>query len=178
MTVIPAEQPRYDLMQEAVERYIKNEKPTSIAREMGISRKQVLDYIDEWKESAVNQELMRDRVQELIATMDEHYSTLIRKFYEIVEEVDAFDTSNAAMLAQKANALKGIAELERQRIDTLQKSGLLDAADMGAEVARMEEKHAILIDILQNDLCRVCKPKVMERLSSVTGQPTVIVTSE
>lgn len=162
-------------MQQVVELYIKNENPTAIARQLGIPRKNVLDHIDDWRRGAVGTELMKDRVEELIATMDEHYSSLIRKYYEIIDEVDSTSESNAAMIAQKANAIKGIAELERQRIDMLQKSGLLEAADMGDEIAKMEEKHAILIDILKNDLCDVCKPTVMQKLSQVTGRPTVIV---
>ena len=177
MSLLPAEQPRYEEMAQVVERYIKNENPTSIARELGISRKDVLNHIDEWRNGAVGQEIMRERVEELIATMDHHYSSLIRKYYEIIEEVDAGEQTHQLM-AQKANAIKGIAELERQRIDMLQKSGLLEAADMGAEIAAMEEKHAVLIDILKNELCSVCKPRVMSRLSEVTGKPTVIVNGE
>lgn len=175
MSLLPAEQPRFEEMAQVVELYIQNENPTAIARQLGIPRKEVLNHIEDWKNGAVGQEVMKERVEELIATMDAHYTSLIRKYYEIIEEVDSQPQSNHQMMAQKANAIKGIAELERQRIDTLQKSGLLEAADMGAEIAAMEEKHAILIDILKNELCEVCKPRVMQRLSDVTGQPTVIV---
>lgn len=180
MSLLPAEQPRYEEMAQVVELYIKNENPTAIARHLGIPRKEVLNHIDEWRNGAVGQEVMKERVEELIATMDEHYSSLIRKYYEIIEEVDNYvgESVTHQLMAQKANAIKGIAELERQRIDMLQKSGLLEAADMGAEIAAMEEKHAVLIDILKTELCDVCKPRVMQRLSQVTGQPTVIVSGE
>lgn len=171
--LVPLDAARFEEMRDVVELYIKNENPTSIARELGISRKQVLMHIEDWRTSAVGTEVLKERVEELIATMDEHYSSLIRKYYEIIEEVDASQGGHQ-MMAQKANAIKGIAELEKQRIDMLQKSGLLEAADMGAEIAEMERRHEILIGILKEDLCATCKPIVMAKLRQVTGQVTVV----
>src|SRR6478735_10468757 len=75
-------------MSKVVELFAKNVKPAQIARETGIKLKDVKNYIVEWKETAVGSELMMERMEELLASMDEHYSVLISKFHEIVDEVD------------------------------------------------------------------------------------------
>lgn len=166
---------RYERMYEVVELYLKSENETKIAKALGIPRKEVLGLLDEWRHSAVASEYIKDRVEELMRVMDEHYSSLIRKYYEIVDEVDSLPGPSAQMLAQKANALKGIADLENKRIETLQRSGLLDAADLGNEIAEMERQRDIILDILQNDLCETCSIHVSRRMGEVLGQPQPLV---
>lgn len=173
-------------MQTVVELYIKNVNPTAIAKQVGIRRVDVLHYIEEWKKASVGSEVMRDRVEELIATLNDHYSILIQKSYEVIEEVDMVwegedeeaykryekkwgTMSRAQMLSQKMSAIKTIADLESKRIDVLQKAGLLEAADLGDELAQMEEEKAIIARVLRDDLCPVCKPKVLGALVGVLG---------
>lgn len=175
MSLMPVEQPRWEEMQKVVELYIQNVNPTKIAKEVGIRRVDVLKHIDEWKASAVGTDVMKDRVEELIASMDKHYSMLIQKAYEIVDEVDTLRNSEketmtrSQMLSQKKGALDLIAKLEKDRIDVLQKSGLLEAADLGDELAQMEEEKEIIINILTNELCPVCHPKVMAKIAAAIG---------
>lgn len=188
VSLLPAEQPRFDEMQQVVELYIQNVNPTKIAKQVGIRRVDVLAHIEEWRKSAVGSENMKDRVDELIAGMDEHYSMLIQKAYEIIEEVDDLKNdgketmTRSQMLSQKKGALDLIAKLEKDRIDVLQKSGLLDAADLGDELAAMEEQKQLILEILSDELCDHCKPKVMGRLAGAmnnnSSSQTVVVVSE
>lgn len=197
MSLMPAEQPRFEEMQQVVELYVQNVNPTAIAKRLGLRRVDVLDHVDEWKRSAVGMDVMKERVETLIAGMDEHYSNLIRRAYEIVEEVDAVyemddeeeekhskrwgTMSRAQMLSQKKSALDLIAKLEKDRIDILQKSGLLEIDALGDELAQMEEEKQIILDILQNDLCDHCKPKVMGKIGAMlsdNAKGTVVVVSE
>jgi len=41
---------------------------------------------------------------------------------------------------------------------------------MGDHVADMEEKMGIMVSILRNDLCPVCKKTVAQKLQQVTNQ--------
>jgi len=120
--------------------------------------------------------------------MDEHYSLLIRKAYEIIEEVDRplddeekrkETMTRSQMLSQKKGALDLIAKLEKDRIDILQKSGLLEIDALGDELAEMEEQKQVILEILEYDLCETCKPKVMSKiakmLSDKAGDSVVIV---
>lgn len=181
------ESPRFEEMQQVVELYVQNVNPTEIAKRLGIRRVDVLNHVEDWKTSASGMDVMKDRVETLIASMDEHYSTLIRKAYEIIDEVDRLANSDketmtrSQMLSQKKGALDLIAKLEKDRIDILQKSGLLEIDHLGEELAQMEEEKAIILDILQNDLCPACKPKVMAKLGAVlsdNAKGTVVVVSE
>lgn len=170
---------RFEEQKKVIDLYAQNINPTQIARELGLRRVDVMKHIEDWHASISGMEFMKDRVEELIGLMDEHYSLLIRKAYEIVKEVDEGNDgeSHAGHMwqAQKLAALRAIAEFEKQRIDVWQRSGLLDAADMGEELADMEEQKKLLLDILQKDLCEKCHPKVMAQLAGRMGKDTVIV---
>jgi hypothetical protein len=187
MTLLPTtntEVERFTEMSEVIEAYLIDKKnPTQIARESGLRRVDVINHIEEWKRTAVGTDLMKDRVEELIATLDQHYNKLIQKTYEIIEEVDRESElekstmTRAQMLSQKLGALKAIADFEAKRIDVLQKSGLLEAADLGDELAAMEEQRDAILTIMEDELCSACKPKVLGRLAAlITGnQPVVVV---
>jgi hypothetical protein len=86
---MPLESPRYEEGNAVLELYFANVGPYAIAKKLGIRKVDVDAHIAEWKQSAVGSEVMKDRVEELIATLDGHYSKLIQKTYEIIEEVDA-----------------------------------------------------------------------------------------
>lgn len=180
--MITGEEPRFVEMNEVIELYIKNVNPTKIAKEVGIRRVDVLEHIDNWKRTAVGSEAMKDRVDELISTMDEHYSMLIQKAYEVIDEVDRpldedskrkETMTRSQMLSQKMNAIKTIADLESKRIDVLQKSGLLEAADVGDQLAEMEAEMEKVMEILDSVLCDECHPKVLGALAK--DNDTVIV---
>lgn len=174
MSLMPVDTPRYEEMQQVVELYVQNVNPTQIAKRLGLRRVDVLNHIEEWSQSARGMEVMKERVETLISSMDEHYSQLIRKAYEIVEEVDSIDRSSdketmtrSQMLSQKKGALDLIAKLEKDRIDILQKSGLLEIDSLGDELAEMEEQKQIILEILEYDLCGDCKPKVMQKIGKM-----------
>ena len=179
---------RYQEMYEVVKKFVKNENPAQIARDLGLRRVDVLKHIEEWKTSVVHSDMMKDRVDELIGVMDEHFGILIQKAYEVIAEVDRpldedekrkETMTRSQMLSQKMNAIKTIADLESKRIDILQKSGLLEAADLGDELVEMEEKVSKLEQILHEELCDKCKPKILRRIATEVSSnaPVVIVES-
>lgn len=179
MSLIPANQPRYEEMNEVMKLFVQGRKPFQIAKELGIRKIDVDSHIEEWRKSSVGQDLWKDRVDELISSMDEHYGMLIQKAYEIIEEVDQLvgeeeesavkrgrhTMTRSQMLSQKLGAIKAIADLEAKRIDILQKSGLLEAADMGEALVEMEENKRMLLTILEEELCPSCRVKVMTRIA-------------
>jgi len=180
MSLMPVEQPRFEEMRDVVELYIKNVNPTKIAKQLGIRRVDVLSHIEDWKKSSVGSEVMKDRVEELIASMDEHYSMLITKAYEIVDEVDTLRNSDketmtrSQMLSQKKGALDLIAKLEKDRIDVLQKSGLLDAADVGDQLVQMQEEYQHVMDLLSEHLCDDCHTKILGALARENDAVVVV----
>lgn len=182
MSLIPTgDEKRFVEMRDVIELYVQNKRPATIAKELGIRKVDVEAHLEEWRKSAVGSQLMKDRVEELIASMDEHYSLIINKLYEVVAEVDETyadaDKGKAAMLAQKTNALKSIMDAESRRVDILQKSGLLEAAEQGDELAYMQEQMDMMKTILEEELGPECKKRVQRRIRDEMQQQVVVVSN-
>jgi hypothetical protein len=102
---------------------------------------------------------------------------LIKEAWKTVEDAD-----QAGQLNVKATALKLIADIEGKRISMLQEIGLLDSAEIAAQIAETEHKQEILIKILK-DIAKDypdVRREIMKRLSQITGiiEPIEIVESK
>lgn len=163
---------RIEQMNTVVAQLLKGDNATAIAKNTGLKRAQVIEYIDEWKQLAQNNKTIQSRAYEALTGMDEHYSMIIRELWGVLEEADMNND-----LRTKTTVLKNLADIEGKRVDLLQKAGLLDTQQMGDEVIEMERKHEILITILREVTsdCPHCKVEVARRLSRVTGQTETIV---
>lgn len=160
---------------EVIVRMLKGTDPTTIAREMGIKRVEVLKHIQTWKDTAANIQEIKDRAREALINADQHYNMLVAKLWETVEQTDLggdYKTKNAV--------LKNIADVEAKRIDFLQKAGLLDDAELGDMVAETEEKLAKMKDLLRTTAanCDKCRIPVARGLAVIFEEPAVVVTSE
>ena len=183
MSLVPTgEEEHFAEMSQVVVLFAKNKKVPEIARETGLKQKEVRDYIKEWKETAVGSEILMERYEELIASSDEHYSVLIEKFYEIVEEVDEvidFDAkSRPAYLAQKSSALRSIADLEGKRLDIYDKAGLRIDASVGDELTEMQEYVEFLEELIDKTICDADRRKIQEAISNRNQQGAVILINE
>lgn len=156
----------FDRMNKVVEELLKGNSATQIASLTGYSRKEVLEYIDEWKQVIHNDSNIRDRAREAISGADQHYAMLIKEGWKTVEDAD---TQGA--LAVKANALKLIADIETKRIGMLQSVGVLENTEIASQLAETERKQDILVGILKEVTasCPKCKMEVAKRLSQITG---------
>ena len=171
----------YQNMDAVARLHMQGKNPTVIARELDIPRKDVLVLVNDWKSTIAAQHASTDRALDALNQMDEHYAHLITESYEALQQIEedlGQSGFTATKIQQKLAAIKTIADLESKRLDALQRAGILDAQDMGDQMAKIEEHQAILIDILKNNLCSVCKPEVMHRLGKITGRVEVIVTQE
>ena len=169
MSVVPVDSERFHTMEQVAEYTLKGYSATAISRELNIRRSEVLTLQEDYRTALSNDSEARDMARDYLNQMVKHYDSLIKKFYDLVDEIDMLNFSHQ-VAAQKNAALKAVAELEAKRLDALQKAGLLDSAELGDELAEMEEKQQILIQILRDDLCDECKPKVAHKLSRVTGK--------
>ena len=167
----------FDRMNKVVGELLKGNNPTSIAAITGLQRKEVIELIDEWKSVVHNDTSTRERAKEAISGADQHYALLIKEAWKTVEDAD-----QAGQLNVKATALKLIADIEGKRISMLQEIGLLDSAEIAAQIAETEHKQEILIKILK-DIAKDypdVRREIMKRLSQITGiiEPIEIVESK
>jgi len=165
--LILADQARYDEMHKVITLHLEGRNPTAIARMTQLQRKDVLNYIDEFKQVAKDDELLRARAQEVVHEFDGQYSKIISEFWDLIK-----DAEDADDLKTRATALKNLADVQAKRVEILQKSGLLSGAALGDEMAELEEKQEKLVAILRevSSQCDHCKVEVARRLRDATGK--------
>ena len=162
----------FDRMNKVVSELLKGNSATQIASITGFSRKEVLEFVDEWKNVVHNDSNIRDRAREAISGADQHYDMLIKEAWKTVEDAD-----QAGQLSVKAGALKLIADIETKRIAMLQSIGVLENTQIASQIAETERKQEILVGILKEVTsgCSKCKMDVAKRLSQITGIVEAIV---
>ena len=149
--------------------------PYTIARRLNIKVVEAKQALEQWHEVLRNDSESKDLAREHLNVMVQRYDTLIAEANENLNNLKmlAYDEK---VSAQINTTIKVIGELDKVRVDLLQKAGLLDAHDLGDELAEREEREATLIDILRNHLCDSCKQEVAYRLGQVTGQVEIVRT--
>lgn len=164
-----------DRMNTVVEKLLQGHTPTQIATLTGFQRKEVIEFIDEWKSIVHNDNAIRDRAKEAISGADQHYAMLIKEAWKTVEDADT-----QGQLSVKSGALKLIADIEAKRIGMLQSVGVLENNELASQVAEAERKQEVLVKILKEvtSTCPKCKMEVAKRLSQITGVVESIVIEE
>lgn len=157
-----------------VEEYLKGNDPTKIAKELGMPRTRVVALLNEWKVMASANDAIRARAKEALAGADAHYSKLITKAYEVIE-----DASTTANLGAKTAAIKLVMDIESKRIDMLQKAGLLENKELAEEMLEIEHRQEILVGILKDIASEYpqVRDEIMRRLSLIAkdGEAVTIV---
>lgn len=163
-----------DQVNRVVGEYLKGSDPTKISKELAIPRQKVVAYLDEWKLMAADNAAIRARAKEALVVADTHYSKLIEKAYEVIDEA-----TTTANLSAKSGAIKLVMDLESRRIDMLQKAGLLENKELAEEMMQIEERQQVLINILKDIAAEhpEVRDKIMRKLSSATknGETVTIV---
>jgi hypothetical protein len=151
-------------MNVVVEEYLKGIEPTAIFKQLNMPRTKVVDYINEWKTLASDNAIIRARAKEALAGADIHYNKLISKAYEVID-----DATTTANLQAKTAGIKLVMDLEKTRIDMLQKAGLLENKELAEEMIEVERKQDILVNILRDIAAEHpdIRDKIMRRLSEV-----------
>lgn len=175
MSIVPVESARFQMMDEVAELDMKGYNETQISKQVGIPRKEVKVLISEYRDILLQDGEARDMAKDHLFKMVKHYDSLIKKFYDLVDEIDSLQFSHH-VAGQKNSALKAVAELEAKRLDLLQKAGLLESAELGDELAEAEEKRDILVSIIRDNICDDCRAKVAYKISQVTGKSEPVQT--
>jgi hypothetical protein len=115
--------------------------PTRIAKELGILRRDVLVYVEDWKAAALNGDAKK-RAAELLHEMDIAYDQLIEEYWSLYAEAEEVKDKNGI--------LNNIGVVIAKRQDVLQKAGLYDDAMIGDELALVEEQMQAIKDLLKS----------------------------
>ena len=162
-----------DEMNKVVEKYLQGEEPTAISKELALPRQKVVAHIQQWRVMASDNAAIRARAKEALVGADTHYSKLIQKAYEVID-----DATTTANLTAKTAGIKLVMDLESRRIDMLQKAGLLENKELAEEMIEIERKQDILKNILQDIAAEhpEIRDKIMRRLSDIAkNQETITI---
>jgi len=114
---------------------------------------------------------IRARAKEALAAADTHYSKLVSRTYEVIDEASM--TNN---LSAKTAAIKLVMDIESKRIDMLQKAGLLENKELAEEMIEIEHRQEVLINILKDIATEhpEIRDEIMRRLSKISRDDEVI----
>jgi hypothetical protein len=160
-----------DQVNRVVEEYLKGNDPTKISKELALPRTKVVALIEEWRQMAADNAAIRARAKEALVGADTHYNKLIAKAYEVID-----DATTTANLGAKNGAIKLVMDIEKTRIDMLQKAGLLENQELAEEMIEIEQKQEVLVGILRDIASEhpEIRDKIMSRLSQVAKRGEVI----
>lgn len=160
-----------DEVNRVVEKYLQGNEPTQISKELAIPRQKVVALIDEWRGLAADNAIIRARAKEALAGADAHYNKLIQKAYEVMD-----DATTTANLGAKNASIKLVMDIEKTRIDMLQKAGLLENKELAEEMMEIERNQDILKNILRDIATEhpEVRDKIMRRLSEVSKEKEVV----
>ena len=160
-----------DEVNKLVTEYLKGQDPTKISKELDIPRTRVVSLINEWKVMASANDAIRARAKEALAGADTHYSKLITRAYEVIDE-----SSMTNNLSAKTQAIKLVMDIEKSRIEMLQKAGLLENKELAEEMIQIERRQEVLVEILREIASThpEVRDLIMQRLSQIAKEGEVI----
>jgi ElaB/YqjD/DUF883 family membrane-anchored ribosome-binding protein len=163
-----------DKVNKVVGEYLKGSDASKISKELAIPRQKVMEYLSEWKQMASANDAIRARAKEALAAADEHYSRLISKTYEVID-----DATTNGDLRSKAGGIKLVMDIESKRIEMLQKAGLLENKELAEEMMEIERKQDVLKQILMEIGAEhpEIRDKIMRKLSDIakSGETITVV---
>lgn len=161
-------------MEAVAKEMMKGHSEYATARRLKLKVIEVRSLWDQFKERLNNDSAARDAARDYLNLMVKQFDDLIQESHVNLENLKLlpFDEKVSSQIVA---TIKTIGDLQAKRVDLLQKAGLLDANDLGDELAEREEREALLINILRNDLCPECRKAVARKLQEVTNTVEVTV---
>lgn len=160
----------FDHIKDVADLYVKGvTSPYTIARRLGIKAVEAKAAIAQWQEIINHDAESRDLARDHLNAMVHRYDVLIQEANDNLDNLKAL-VFNEKVSAQINTTLKSIGDFDKVRVDLLRQSGLLDAHELGDELAEREAHEEMILKILREDLCDRCTSVVREKISYLTGQ--------
>ena len=98
-----------DLVNKVASEYLKGLDASEISNSLAIPRPRVMALLNDWRVMASNNQAIHARAKEALAGADQHFSSLIKKAYEVIDAADQTANLNA-----KTTSIKLIRSEERR----------------------------------------------------------------
>lgn len=133
-----------DMMLEVVKLQAEGRTKTHIQQKTGASFKKQNEISNNFKSFVNTDRYIQERARESVGQIDIHYTSLLDKFYQVVDDADANDDYKT-----KADVLKKIADVEKQRVEFLGKAGMMSAGGIGDDLVELEEQREKIKQVLR-----------------------------
>lgn len=157
----------FAFMEKVWDLHLKSKTPYSIARTLGVKQVDVKFAIEQMQLIVRDDMDARDSAKDFLNDMVVRYQKLMEEAQENLENLQVLNF-NEKVSSQINATIKNIADMDKIRVDVLQKAGLYDS-NLGDELAEREEREQQILQILRNDLCPACAAVVRDKLTKLTG---------
>jgi hypothetical protein len=146
--------------------WARGHKVSDIMSQTGLQKRQVDEMIADYKKYAQQDRFIREMSRDTLIKTRQHYDDILEQMYSAVAEAE-----DAGDYKTRIQGLKSIADIENQRVNFMQKAGMLADNEIGSQLAEYEQNQEIIMNILK----KVAKehPEVglyiQTELSRITG---------
>lgn len=133
-----------DMMMEIVKLQAEGRTKTYIQQKTGAAFKKQAEVSQNFKTFVNSDRYIQERARESVGQIDIHYTSLLAKFYEVVDDAEAADDYKT-----KADVLKKVADVEKQRVEFLSKAGMMSAGGIGDDLVELEEQREKIKQVLR-----------------------------
>lgn len=139
---------------------------SEIIKQTGLKKSEIDEILRGFREYAKQDKVLREMSRETVLKTAYHYDQLIQKLYDAV----AIANDNGDYKAEMSG-IKAIADIEKQRVDFMQKAGMLADNEIGDQLIESERKQQLIIDILKDISKQYPKIglEIQVRLKELTG---------
>lgn len=158
----------YKKVNDAVELYIKGYRETAIAEMTGEKRKDVVQYIQDWKNVVSHDPYIKARALDTVNEAMDHYATIKRDAWDIASRAKSDDDRKIEI-----SALTLAANITKQEFEHLKAAGVMQDEDIASRIIEIEEQKNKVVDMLRYvapQLCEKDRRLIAEELSKLSGK--------
>jgi hypothetical protein len=157
---------RAEVESEVVALYASTYSVSDIIKKTGLRKSEVDEILKSFKVYAMQDKVLREMSRETVLKTRQHYDQLIQKLYDAITVANESGDYKAEM-----TGLKMVADVEKQRVDFMQKAGMLADNEIGDQIIESERKQKVIIDILRDISKKYPKIglEIQSQLKEVTG---------
>jgi hypothetical protein len=158
----------YKKVNKVVELYIKGYRETAIADMTGETRKDVIQYISDWKSVVSRDPYIKARALDTVNEAMDHYATIKRDAWDVASRAKADDDRKIEL-----SALTLAANITKQEFEHLKAAGIMQDDDITARIIEIEEQKNQVVELLRKlapQLCDRDRVLIAEELSKLSGK--------
>ena len=140
-----------------------------VLQKTGVPARKQREIKEAWHTMLSDPRYAEGRSKQLTGEIDEQYTSLIRGFYDVIDEAEMCEPPD---IKTKATALKEIANIHKMRAEIFMKAGLINKDSIGDDIAEAEAKiksvEKMLLE-LSKEFPQI-KPRLREMLLELDGK--------